>query len=144
MHTLRTIAQLRTNKLSFFKYNLHKIDRHKHSSPLCLFTKQMLHITQHLFNCKHIRIVLSALDLWTDPMAVADLLAQWSDRMVTEQCHGMIGPPLYYRRWWVDNNNNNNNSNNNNNNNNNNSNNNNNNNNNNNSNNNNNNNGSVD
>ena len=32
--------------------------------------------------------VLSLLDLWTDPVAVAELLAQWSDRMVAEQTTG--------------------------------------------------------
>ena len=66
--TRRTFAQLRTNKLSFHKVYLHKVDAKTHPSTH----------THHLFNCTHIRTTLSPLNLWTDPVGVSALLARWT------------------------------------------------------------------
>ena len=63
--TRRTLAQLRTNKSSFLKSYLHKVDAKSHPSPLCPLYNTHTHNTHHLFNCTHIRTTLSPLDLWT-------------------------------------------------------------------------------
>ena len=65
-HTRRTQAQLRTNKSPFVKSYLHKMEAHKHPSPLCPLCKTGIHTTQHPFNCKHIQPVLTPWDLWTN------------------------------------------------------------------------------
>ena len=68
--TRRTLAQHRTNKSSFLKSNLHKVDAITHPSPLCPLCNTPTHDTHHLFNCTHIRTTLSPMDLWTDPAGV--------------------------------------------------------------------------
>ena len=37
--------------------------------------------THHLYNCIHIRTILSPLDLWTDPAGVTALLARWTEKL---------------------------------------------------------------
>ena len=59
----RTLAQLRTNKSPFLKSYLHKVDAKLHTSPLCPLCNTKTHNTHTLFNCTHIRIRLSPLDL---------------------------------------------------------------------------------
>ena len=53
--TRRTLAQLRTNKSTFLKSYLHKVDAKSHPSPLCPRCNTHTHDTHHLFNCTHIR-----------------------------------------------------------------------------------------
>ena len=50
-------------------------DTHTHTPP------PHTHTPQHLFNYKHMRTVLSPLDLLTNLVVVAELLTQWSDNM---------------------------------------------------------------
>ena len=77
----RTIAQLRTNKSPFLKSYLHKIDAKTHPSPHCPICNNHTHDKYHLFNCTHICITLSLLDLWTDPAGVIALLARWTEKL---------------------------------------------------------------
>ena len=77
----RTRAQLRTNKSTFLKSYLHKVDAKTHPSPLCPLCNTHTHGTRHLFNCTHIRTTLSPPDLWSDPAVVIVLLARWRDKL---------------------------------------------------------------
>ena len=79
--TRRTLAQLRTNKSSFLKSYLHKVDAKSHPLPLCPLCNTHTHDTHHLFNCTHIRTTLLPLDLWTDPAGVTALLARWTEKL---------------------------------------------------------------
>ena len=79
--TLRTLAQLRTNKSPFLKSYLHKVDAKSYPSPLCTLYNTHRYDTHHLFNCTHIRTTLSPLDLWTDPAGVMELLARWRNML---------------------------------------------------------------
>ena len=74
--THRTLAQLRTNKSPFIKSDLHIIIIT--TMPLC---NTHTHDTHQLFNSTHIRTTLSALDLWTDPAGVTDLLGRWTEKL---------------------------------------------------------------
>ena len=62
--TRRTFAQLRTNKSTFLKSYLHKVDAKSHPSPLCPLCNTHTLDTYHLFNVTHLRTTLSPLDLW--------------------------------------------------------------------------------
>ena len=73
----RTLAQLRIGKSPFLLSYLHKIDPTKHNSPLCPLCSKEEHTTQHLFKCEKITTKLTPLDLWTNPVEVAELLQQW-------------------------------------------------------------------
>ena len=79
--TRRTLAQLRTNESPFVKSYLHKVDAKSHPSPLCLLCNTHTHDTHNLFNCSHIRTIVSPLDLGTDPADVTELLAIWTEKM---------------------------------------------------------------
>ena len=79
--TRRTLAQLRTNKSTFLKVYLHKVNAKTHPSPLCPLCTIHTHDTHHLFNCTHIHTTLSPLDLWTDHTGVMELLARWRDKL---------------------------------------------------------------
>ena len=80
-HNIRRImAQLRTNKSPVLESYLHKITPDTHPSPTCSLCKQNTHDTTHLFNCPNLSTNLSPGDLWTDPVEVAGLLADWSDQ----------------------------------------------------------------
>ena len=79
--TRRTLAQLRTNKSSFLKSYLHKVNVKSHPSPLCLLCNTHIHNTYHHFNCTHIRTTLSPLDLGTDPAGVTALLTRWTEKL---------------------------------------------------------------
>ena len=57
--TLRTLAQLRTNKSPFIKTYLHKVGAKSHPSPLCPLCNTHTQDTHHFFNCSHIRTTLS-------------------------------------------------------------------------------------
>jgi len=56
-----------------------KIDPSSHPSPLCLLCKLYDHSTKHLFNCPMIRTSFTTGDLWSNPVAVANLLQLWTD-----------------------------------------------------------------
>ena len=71
--TRRTLTQFRTNKSPFLKSYLHKVDAKSHPSPLCPLCNTHTHDIHHLFNCTHIRTILSPLDLWTEPTGVTAL-----------------------------------------------------------------------
>ena len=106
--TRRTLAQLRTNKSPFLKSYLHKVDAKSHPSPLCPLCNNHTHDTHHLFNCTHIRTILSPLDLWTDPAGVTALLVRWTEKLAGGPQAGTSDSPHYQGSWeWVDNNNNN-------------------------------------
>ena len=78
--TRRTLAQFRTNKSSYLKSYLHKVDAKSHPSPLCpLCNTHNTH--HHLFNFTHIRTTLSPLDLWTDTLGVTALLVRWTEKL---------------------------------------------------------------
>ena len=76
----RTLAQLRDDKSPFLYYYLNKIDPQNHPSPLCPLCKTDIHNTKHLF-CIYIKIHMKPLDLWNEPVAVAELLQQWKDAL---------------------------------------------------------------
>ncbi len=38
-----------------------------------------MNTAKHLFNCKNVPTMLNTENLWTDPMAVAELLDKWSE-----------------------------------------------------------------
>ena len=57
--TRRSLAQLRTNKSSFLKSYLRKVDAKSHPSPLCPLCNTHAHGTHNLFNCTNIRTTLS-------------------------------------------------------------------------------------
>ena len=61
--TLRTLSQLRTNKSTFLKSYLHKVDAKSHPPPVCSLCNTHIHNTHNIFNCTHIHTTLSPLDL---------------------------------------------------------------------------------
>ena len=68
--TRRTLVQLRTNKSPFLKSYLLK-----HTpSPLCPLCNTHIHNTHHLFNCTHIHITLS-------PLNLTPLLDRWTEKL---------------------------------------------------------------
>ena len=79
--TRRTRAQFRTNKSTFLKSYLHKVDAKTHPSSLCPLCHIHTHDTHHLFNCTNIRTTLSPLDLGTDSAGVTALLARWTEKL---------------------------------------------------------------
>ena len=79
--TRRTLAQLRTNKSPFLRVYLHKVNAkhiHHHYAPSVILTH-----TTHIIssNYTHKGTTLSPLDLWTDPVGVAALLARWTEKL---------------------------------------------------------------
>ena len=76
--THRTIAQLRTNKSPFLKSYFHKLNAKSHTPPLCPLGNTHTRNTHYLFNCFHIRTMLSPLDLWADPVGVTLLPGRWT------------------------------------------------------------------
>ena len=64
----------RTNKTTFLKLNLHKVDPKLHLSPLCPFVT-LTYTTRIISSTASIRTTLSPLDLWTDPAGMTALLA---------------------------------------------------------------------
>ena len=79
--TNRTLSQLRDDRSPFLYSYLNKIDPQNHPSPLCPLCKADIHDTKHLFSCIHIKPHLKPLDLWNEPVAVAELLQQWTDAL---------------------------------------------------------------
>ena len=66
----RTLAQLRLTP--------NHIHKHYDTS---LTPTLATHDTHHLFNCTHMRTMLSHLDLWTDPAGVTKLLGRWTAKL---------------------------------------------------------------
>ena len=75
----RTLSQIRTNKSPFLNSYLNKIKPQLYPSPNCPLCKTEIHTTKHLFSCSYIKTNLKPLDLWDEPVAVAELLQQWKD-----------------------------------------------------------------
>ena len=104
--TCRTLAQRRTNKSSFLKSYLHRVDAKSQPSPLCPLCNTHTHDTHHLFNCTHIRTTLSPPDLWTDPAGVTALLARWTVKLAGGPQARTSNSPHKQGSWeWVDKNN---------------------------------------
>ena len=92
---------------------LNKIDEDKHQSPLCPLCKTEPHITTPLFNCTKINTHLKVTDLWTDPVEVENLLAEWKGRLLSRwawmptewgnticrRAQNRIVGPLHHYRW---------------------------------------------
>ena len=79
----------------FLKSYLHKVDTKSHPSRLCTLCNIHAHDTHHLFNCTHICITLSPLDLWTDPTGVIAQLVRWTAKMAdVPQVGKSDSPPL--------------------------------------------------
>ena len=60
---------------------LHKIDPVTHPSPTCPLCKSHDHDTNHLFSCTALPTQLEPINLWDDPVAVAELLQRWGDAL---------------------------------------------------------------
>ena len=75
--TRHTLVQVRTNKSSFLKSYLCKVNAKSDPSPVCLLYNCNTH-THHLFNCIHIHTKLSDLDLRIDPAGVTALMPKWT------------------------------------------------------------------
>ena len=60
---------IRINKSPFLKSYLHKVDAKTHLLPLFPLWNTHTHDTHNIFNCTHIRITLSPLNVWTYPLA---------------------------------------------------------------------------
>ena len=88
----RTLSQLRDDRSPFLYAYLNKIDPQNHPSPLCPLCKTDIHDTKHLFSCIYIKTHLKPLDLWKEPMAVAELLQQWKDALAA--AGGGLGTPI--------------------------------------------------
>ena len=80
--TLRTLAQLRTNKSPLLVSYLFSIGDPRHPSPLCPLCLMHDHTSSHLFECKSLPTSLSSLDLWTNPDKVEPFLATWGERLL--------------------------------------------------------------
>jgi len=79
--TRRTLAQLRTNRSPFLMTYLNKINPTKYPNPKCPLCLTEDHDTQHLFSCTSIKTILKPVDLWSNPVDVADLLQLWKDAL---------------------------------------------------------------
>ena len=90
--TNRTLSQLRDDKSPFLYSYLNKIDPQNHPSPLCPLCKADIQNTKHLFACIYIKTHLKPLDLWNEPVAVAELLQQWKDALAA--AGGGLGTPI--------------------------------------------------
>ena len=90
--TNRTLSQLRDDRSPFLYSYLNKIDPQNHPSPLCPLCKADIHDTKHLFPCIHIKTHLKPLDLWNEPVAVAELLQRWTDALAA--AGGGLGTPI--------------------------------------------------
>jgi hypothetical protein len=88
----RTLSQNRTNKSPFLYSYRNKINPQIYPSPNCPLCKNDTHTTKHLFSCSYIKTNLKPLDLWDEPVAVAELLQQWTDAMAA--AGGGSGTPV--------------------------------------------------
>ena len=88
----RILSQSRTNKSPFLYSYLNKIKPQLYSSPNCPLCKTEIHTTKHLFSCSYIKTNLKPLDLWDEPVAVAELLQQWKDAQAA--AGGGLGIPV--------------------------------------------------
>jgi len=88
----RTLSQLRDDRSPFLHAYLNKIDPQNHPSPLCPLCKADIHNTKHLFSRIYIKTHLKPLDLWNEPVAVAELLQQWTDALAA--AGGGLGTPI--------------------------------------------------
>ena len=75
--TRRRLAQLRTDKSPFLESYLHHIDPTNHPSPECPLCSSDIHDTYHLFVCPYLLSTLCVVDLWLNPVQVAELLERW-------------------------------------------------------------------
>ena len=98
----RTLAQLRTNKSPFLISYLHKVDAKSHPSPLCPLCNSHTHDTPHFFNFTHIRITLSPLNLWIDPVGVTAMLSRWTEKLDGGSQAGTADSPPLARVMGVD------------------------------------------
>ena len=79
-----TLAQLRTNKSPFSSHIYTKSTPnhiHHHNAPFVTLTH-----TTHIISstAPTSRTTLSPLDLWTDPVGVAALLARWTEKLAVD------------------------------------------------------------
>ena len=79
--TRRTLAQLRTNKSNILHEYMNKIAPTQYPSPDCPLCGTAKHNTTHLFTCTHIQTDLTPIDLWTNPIASAALVAKWREAL---------------------------------------------------------------
>ena len=73
----RTLSQSRTDKSPFLYSYRNKINPQIYSSPNCPLCKTDTHTTKHLFSCSYIKTNLKPLNLWDEPVAVAELLQSY-------------------------------------------------------------------
>jgi len=71
------LAQLRTGKSSFTLSYLNNYFPTTYPSPLCPACNLFPHDVFHLFKCNLFPTSLTPIDLWNNPVGVADLLARW-------------------------------------------------------------------
>jgi len=75
------LAQLRTGKSSFLLSYLNNYFPTTYPSPLCPACNLFSHDVFHLFNCNHFPTSLTPIDLWNNPVDVAELLTRWSSAL---------------------------------------------------------------
>jgi len=76
-----TLSQLRAGKSSLLQSYLNHINPATYPSPICPICNIRPHDTHHLFDCPQIPTTLTTLDLWQNPVGVADLLTTWRARL---------------------------------------------------------------
>jgi len=74
----RALAQLRSGGSPVLQKCLRVVNPSSHLSPLCPLCGLRDHSAKYLFNCKMIHTSLTLGDLWSNPVAVADLLQLWT------------------------------------------------------------------
>ena len=88
-----------TLNVKLFRYSnqiksyLRKVDAKSHPSLLCPLCNTHTHDTHHLFNCTHIRTILSPLDLQTDHAGVTAPLARWTEKLAGRPQAGTSDSP---------------------------------------------------
>ena len=75
------LAQLRTGKSSFLLSYLNNYFPSTYPSPLCPACNLFPHDVFHLFDCNHFPTSLTPIDLWNNPVDVAELLTSWSSAL---------------------------------------------------------------
>ena len=83
--TRRTLAQLITNKSPILLSYLNKIDADKYPLPLYPHIENRQHTTSPSFNCTKIKTKLTVMYLWTYPVEVGRLLAEWMGSIVSQK-----------------------------------------------------------